>query len=73
MLTARTVTLDRPMAKKKAKATLYVDIPKELKDRIDRLAEARHRKLTAEVAIALERYLDEEEPKEGLSGKPVED
>lgn len=67
MPTATPVDRMPQMAKKKpAKATLYVDIDAELKARIDRLAEVRHRKLTAEVSLALERYLREEEPKEGL-------
>lgn len=53
------------MAKKKE--TLYVDIDASLKDRLERLAKKRKRKLNAETELALERYLDEEEPKEGLS------
>jgi predicted transcriptional regulator len=56
----------RLMAKKK-KENLYVDIDADLKRRLVRLADRRSRKLTAEVALALRRYLKEEEPKEGLS------
>lgn len=61
------------MAKKRKKETLYADIDAGIKQRMDRLAEARKRKLNAEVEIALERYLDEEEPKEGLSPAPADD
>lgn len=46
------------------KATLYVDIDLELKRRLDRLATHRGRKLTAEVARMVSRYLSEEEAKE---------
>ncbi len=60
------------MAKKK-KATLYVDIDANIKKRMDALAEARRRKLNAEVEIALERYLREEEPKEGLDSEPPDE
>jgi predicted transcriptional regulator len=56
----------RLMAKKK-KENLYVDIDADLKRRITRLADVRLRKINAEVALALQRYLEEEEPKEGLS------
>jgi predicted transcriptional regulator len=59
------------MAKKKT-ATLYVDIEARLKSRLDSLAKKRRRKLNAEVELALERYLAEEEPKEGL-GDAAED
>lgn len=53
------------MAKEKPKkATLYVDLDERTKRRLDRLAKARHRKLTAEVQLALDRYLDVEEKKE---------
>jgi predicted DNA-binding protein len=58
------------MARKKG---LYADIPEELKARLDRLAEHRSRKLTAEVVLALRRYLDEEERKEGLYGVPLDE
>jgi predicted transcriptional regulator len=73
MSQAPTLRMD-PMGKKKpAKATLYVDIDASLKKRMDRLAEVRHRKLNAEVSLALDRYLREEEPKEGLAEEDVED
>lgn len=52
------------MAKKKA--TLYVDIAADLKARMERLATRRRRKINAEVELALERYLAEEEAKEGI-------
>ena len=58
---------------KKKKETLYVDIDAAVKRRISRLADRRYRKLNAEVEIALTRYLDQEEPKEGLSRKVEED
>ncbi len=51
---------------KKPKATLYVDINPLTKKRLDRLAKHRLRKLTAEVQLALDRYLDDEEKKEKL-------
>lgn len=55
------------MAKKKPpKAALYVEIPADLKKRLDSLAHRRKRKLTAEVEMALERYVDEEEAREGV-------
>jgi len=57
--------------KKVKKVPLYVDVEESIKKRIDRLAEHRSRKLTAEVSIALRRYLDDEEEKEGLP--PIED
>jgi predicted transcriptional regulator len=49
------------MAKKKPKATLYVEIDKSLKDRIDAIAERNGRKLNSEVARALEFYLAAQE------------
>jgi cytochrome c553 len=52
---------------------LFAMLPEELKARLDRLAEHRSRKLTAEVVLALRRYLDEEERKEGLYGVPLDD
>lgn len=57
----------------KNKEPLYVEIDTDLKRRISRLAEARQRKLTAEVSIALKRYLEAEEPKEGLAADDVEE
>lgn len=45
------------MGAKKEKSTLYVEIDKALKDRIDRLALVNGRKLVAEVTRALEFYL----------------
>ena len=58
------------MAKKKA--TLYVDIDADTKARMERLAKARRRKINAEVELALERYLAEEEPKEWPDDDPDE-
>jgi hypothetical protein len=59
------------MAKKKS--TLYVDIDERLKRRLARLADHRHRKLTAEVALMVEKYLDAEERAEKLPPLPEED
>lgn len=61
----------RLMAKKKKKATLYVDIDSDVKRRMDRLAAARMRKLNAEVQMALVRYLQAEEKREGLADVPL--
>lgn len=49
---------------KKPKATVYADVDALTKRRLERLAKARHRKLAAEVQLALDRYLDAEEKKE---------
>lgn len=46
------------------KAPLYAEIPKSLKDRFARLAKKRSRKLTAELILCMERYLDEQEAKD---------
>lgn len=48
------------------RVALYAEIPKQLKDRLARLAKVRSRKLTAELMLAIERYVDEEEPKEDI-------
>jgi hypothetical protein len=79
-----TVTIDR-MAKttgkggdRPAKEVLYLEVDSTLKRRLRRLADMPHRnrKITAEATIALSRYVEEEEEKEGLSpidepaGKP---
>jgi predicted DNA-binding protein len=58
------------MAKKKNQKTLYVDMDGWLKDRIEAIAKRRLRKLTAEVRLAIERYCDEEEKKEGITPPP---
>jgi predicted transcriptional regulator len=52
-----------PLMAKKKKKTLYVDIDADLKDRLDRLAAAHARKLTAEVEMALREFLNREEAK----------
>lgn len=49
---------------KKTKATLYVEIDVDLKNRIDRQAERSGRKIVAEVSRALEFYLAAHEPKD---------
>jgi hypothetical protein len=54
---AASVQARYPMAEKKPKATLYVEIDAGLKARIDRMAEANGRKLVAEGSRALEFYL----------------
>jgi 5-methylcytosine-specific restriction endonuclease McrA len=46
------------------KLTLYANIDADLKDRLDKLADRRGRKLTAEVEIMVRRYLAVEEPKQ---------
>jgi hypothetical protein len=72
MLPETLIPADRPLEvpeSPQVKATLYVELEAELKHRFDRLAQARRRKLTAEVAIMIERYLAEEEPREGLTGE----
>jgi len=47
---------------------LYVEMPPQLKRRLVRLAELPHRnrKITAEAIMAITRYVEEEERKEGL-------
>jgi hypothetical protein len=46
---------------------LYVEIAASLKRRLVRLAEARARKISAEATLALERYVRDEEHKEGIA------
>jgi predicted transcriptional regulator len=55
------------------KEVLYVELPADLKRRLKRLAELPHRarKITAEAIIAIRRYIEEEEAKEGLG--PLEE
>lgn len=50
------------------KEVLYVEMDAELKQRLVRLAElpTRNRKITAEAIMAIRRYVEEEERKEGL-------
>ena len=50
--------------------TLYVEMPPSLKERLVRLATLRHRKITAEAILAVERYVAEEEVKEGIGDEP---
>jgi predicted transcriptional regulator len=52
-----------PLMAKKKKKTLYVEIDADLKDWLDQIAAAHSRKLTAEVEMALRRYLKEEQAK----------
>jgi hypothetical protein len=52
---------------KPAKDVLYLEIEADLKRRLVRLAELRSRKITAEGILALRRYVQEEEEKEGLA------
>jgi predicted transcriptional regulator len=51
---------------------LYVEMDAELKRRLTRLANLPHRnrKISAEAIIAIRRYVEEEEAKEGLSSSP---
>lgn len=54
-------------------ARLYADIPEDLKRRLDRMAQYHSRKIGAEVALALKRYLDAEEKKAGDDLPPLEE
>jgi hypothetical protein len=56
------------------RAVLYVEMDAELKRRLTRLANLPHRnrKISAEAIIAIRRYVEEEEAKEGLSSSPNE-
>jgi hypothetical protein len=51
---------------KPAKSVLYLEIDAVLKDRLVRLADLHSRKITAEGVLAIRRYVEEEERKEGL-------
>lgn len=62
MIAAR--TFGGSLMAKRPKASMYVEIDADIKQRMDRLAAHRRRKLNGEVGIALERYLAEEEAKE---------
>lgn len=62
-----------PLMTEEAKAALYAEIPKSLKERLAHLAKVRSRKITAELVLALERYVDEEEAKEGISDADEDD
>jgi hypothetical protein len=59
-----------PPPEKPAKAVLYVEMDAELKSRLARLAGLPHRnrKISAEATMAIRRYVEEEEEKEGLHG-----
>lgn len=72
MFVMTTQDIGNPVVAKKRtpKATLYVEIPQDLKERLDALALRRMRKITAEAILALRRYLDEEDAKDGLLPKP---
>jgi hypothetical protein len=70
-------TISPTMSKKKKpktdapppkKEVLYVEMDAELKQRLVRLSELPHRrrKITAEATIAILRYVEEEEAREGL-------
>jgi hypothetical protein len=66
-----TMSKKRPAKKgeePKAKEVLYVEMEATLKQRLRRLAELPHRnrKITAEAIMAIRRYVEEEEKKEGL-------
>lgn len=60
------------MAKKKPKATLFVNIDSDLKRRIDKSAEKNGRKLVAEVTRALEFYLAAH-PLSSADAKPADE
>lgn len=55
------------------KEVLYVEMEPQLKRRLVRLANlpTRNRKITAEAIMAIRRYIEEEEAKEGL--EPLEE
>jgi hypothetical protein len=55
-----------PPPGKPEKVVLYLEIDATLKQRLVRLADVHLRKITAECVLALRRYADEEERKEGL-------
>jgi hypothetical protein len=57
---------EEPAPEPARKKVVYVEVDPLLKERLDRLAALRSRKITAEAILALRRYLDEEEAKEGL-------
>ena len=59
---------DTPPPKPVKKEVLYVEMDAQLKRRLVRLAELPHRnrKITAEAIMAIRRYVEEEEAKEGL-------
>jgi hypothetical protein len=61
-------TKKRKPAPPPAREVLYVQMDPRLKRRLVRLAELPHRarKITAEAIIAITRYVEEEEEKEGL-------
>jgi predicted transcriptional regulator len=52
------------------KKVLYVEIPADLKDRLENLARLRARKITAEATIALRQYVEREEKREGIKPPP---
>ena len=58
----------KPTPPRPAKEVLYVEMDSRLKRRLVRLAELPHRnrKITAEAIIAITRYVEDEERKEGL-------
>ncbi len=54
---------------KPPKATLYVEIDPDLKERLEASAERNQRKIVGEVSIALEYYLSATEPKKPKGGE----
>ncbi|MFL5242376.1 MAG: hypothetical protein ACJ8FY_09735 [Gemmataceae bacterium] len=56
------------------RVVIYIETDAALKDRLSNLAKKRRRKISAEAILAIEKYLDEEEPKEGITetAKPKE-
>jgi len=51
----------RPAGKAEPKDVLHIMLPPELKEQLRALAERNHRKITAEVILALERHVAEPE------------
>lgn len=72
-VTTQTTGAELVTKKRQPKAVLYVEIPESLKLRIDALAARRKRKITAEVIIALERYVDAEEAKDARDAAREDD
>ncbi len=53
-----------PTVRRPGKRTLYVELPEELWERLNTLAETNRRKITAEVVLALEAHLAASTPVE---------
>lgn len=49
----------RPKSGPSVKAVLHIEVPPELKDAVERLAERNQRKITGEVIVALQKHLQD--------------